>query len=290
MAPIAPFYADKLYLDLISVTGVEDFESVHLADFPTANEAVIDKTLEQQMYLAQTASSIVLALRRKVNIKVRQPLSQIMIPFTDEEQKQNIEAIQSLILNEVNVKELNFVDSTNAMLVKRIKPNFKKLGPRYGKIMKQLAVVIQEMSQEDIAKLEKEGTFDLKVNDEDVTIALSDTEIISEDIPGWLVENQDKLTVALDIDITDDLLKEGIAREFVNRIQNLRKAQDFEITDRIKVSISSNEKLNSAIDQFSGYIKSQVLADTLTVTDESYSNEIDVNDELVTIQVEKICC
>ncbi len=290
MAPIAPFYADKLYLDLISVTGVESFESVHLSSFPAVDETVIDRKLEEQMYLAQTASSIVLALRRKVNIKVRQPLSQIMIPYVDEEQKQNIEAVKSLILNEVNVKELNFVDSTNAILVKRIKPNFKKLGPRYGKIMKQLAVVIQEMSQEDIAKLEKEGTFDLKVNDEDVTIALSDTEIISEDIPGWLVENQDKLTVALDIDITDDLLKEGIAREFVNRIQNLRKSQDFEITDRISVSISSNDKLNSAIDQFSGYIKSQVLADTLTVTDESYSNEIDVNDELVTIQVEKICC
>ena len=288
MAPIAPFYADKLYLDLISVTGVEDFESVHLADFPTANEAVIDKTLEQQMYLAQTASSIVLALRRKVNIKVRQPLSQIMIPFTDEEQKQNIEAIQSLILNEVNVKELNFVDSTNAMLVKRIKPDFKKLGPRYGKIMKQLAVAVQEMSQTDIAMLEKEGSFNLIVNGEDVTIELSDTEIISEDIPGWLVANQDKLTVALDIEITDDLHKEGIARELVNRIQNLRKSQDFEITDRIDIAISSNEKLDAAINQFSDYIKSQVLADKLIVAEKTYSTQIDVDDEIITIEVKKI--
>lgn len=288
MAPIAPFYADKLYLDLISVTGVEDFESVHLADFPTANEAVIDKTLEQQMYLAQTASSIVLALRRKVNIKVRQPLSQIMIPFTDEEQKQNIEAIQSLILNEVNVKELNFVDSTNAMLVKRIKPDFKKLGPRYGKIMKQLAVAVQEMSQTDIAMLEKEGSFNLIVNGEDVTIELSDTEIISEDIPGWLVANQDKLTVALDIEITDDLHKEGIARELVNRIQNLRKSQDFEITDRIDIAISSNEKLDAAINQFSDYIKSQVLADKLIVAEKTYSTQIDVDDEIITIAVKKI--
>ena len=287
MAPIAPFYADKLYLDLISVTGVEEFESVHLADFPTANEAVIDSTLEQQMYLAQTASSIVLALRRKVNIKVRQPLSQIMIPYTDEEQKENIEAVMSLILNEVNVKKLNFVDSTNAILVKRIKPDFKKLGPKYGKIMKQLAVAIQEMTQEDIAKLEKEGNFNLVVNEEDVTIELADTEIVSEDIPGWLVANQDKLTVALDIDITDDLLKEGIAREFVNRIQNLRKAQDFEITDRISVSISSNKQLDPAVEQFSDYIKTQVLADSLTVIKESLDTEIDINDELVTISIEK---
>ena len=288
MAPIAPFYADRLYLDLISVTGHEDFESVHLADFPVANEAIIDKVLEEQMYLAQIASSNVLALRRRVNIKVRQPLSQIMIPFTDEEQKQNIEAIKSIILNEVNVKELNFVDSTNAILVKRIKPDFKKLGPRYGKIMKQLAVAIEEMSQEDIAKLEKVGNFNLTVNGEEVTIELSDTEIVSEDIPGWLVANQDKLTVALDIDLTDDLLKEGIAREFVNRIQNLRKAQDFEITDRINIVISSNKNLDAAIEDFSEYIKAQVLADSLIINDEGLGTEIDVNDETVTISIEKI--
>jgi|LFRM01.2.fsa_nt_gb isoleucyl-tRNA synthetase len=288
MAPIAPFYADRLYLDLISVTGHEDFESVHLADFPVADEAIIDKVLEEQMYLAQVASSIVLALRRRVNIKVRQPLSQIMIPFTDEEQKQNIEAIKSLILNEVNVKELNFVDSTNAILIKRIKPDFKKLGPRYGKIMKQLAVAIEEMTQEDIAKLEKEGNFNLTVNGEEVIIELSDTEIVSEDIPGWLVANQDKLTVALDIDLTDDLLKEGIAREFVNRIQNLRKAQDFEIIDRINIVISSNKNLDAAIEDFSDYIKTQVLADSLIINEEVKGTEVDVNDESVTISIEKI--
>ena len=288
MAPIAPFYADRLYLDLVSATGCEDFESVHLADFPSADETIIDKVLEEQMYLAQIASSIVLALRRKVNIKVRQPLSQIMIPFTDEQQKQNIEAVKSLILNEVNVKELNFVDSTNAVLVKRIKPDFKKLGPKYGKIMKQLAVAIQEMSQEDIAKLEKEGTFNLTVNKEEVTIELADTEIISEDIPGWLVANQDKLTVALDIDISDDLLKEGIAREFVNRIQNLRKAQDYEITDRIDIKISSNNKLDKAVEDFSEYIKAQVLGDSLTITDNGTGTEVDINDEAVTISIEKI--
>ena len=287
MAPIAPFYADKLYLDLNSVTGHEDFESVHLADFPITNEAVIDKVLEEQMYLAQIASSIVLALRRRVNIKVRQPLSQIMIPFVDEEQKQNIEAVKSLILNEVNVKELNFVDSTNAVLVKRIKANFKKLGPRFGKIMKQLAAAIEEMTQEDIAKLEKEGNFNLTVNGEEITIELADTEIVSEDIPGWLVENQDKLTVALDIEITDDLLKEGVAREFVNRIQNLRKAQDYEITDRINITISSNKELDAAVEQYSDYIKAQVLGDSLTIAKDSVGTEVDINDELVTISIEK---
>ena len=290
MAPIAPFYADKLYLDLISVTGVEDFESVHLSDFPTYEEAVIDKTLEEQMYLAQTTTSIVLALRRKVSIKVRQPLSQIMIPVADEKQKQHIEAMQTLILNEVNVKELNFVDTTSAILVKRIKPDFKKLGPRYGKIMKQLAVEVQSMSQDDIALLEKEGMFVLDVNGESVTINMSDTEIISEDIPGWLVANQDKLTVALDINLTDDLLKEGIARELVNRIQNLRKANDFEITDRISITISSNKNLDEAVIDFSDYIKSQVLADSLTITTQQLGTEVDINDELTTINIEKIYC
>jgi isoleucyl-tRNA synthetase len=288
IAPIAPFYADKLYLDLISVTGVEKFESVHLSDFPKVDENVIDKILEEQMYLAQMASSIVLALRRKVNIKVRQPLSQIMIPYIDDEQKEKIEAVTSIILNEVNVKSLNFVDSTNAILVKRIKPDFKKLGPRYGKIMKQVAIEVQAMEQADIAQLEKEKTFILNVNGEDVTINFSDVEIISEDIPGWLVENQDKLTVALDINITEDLLKEGIAREFVNRIQNLRKSHGFEITDRIKVLISSNEKLNSAVTQFADYIKSQVLADSLDITSEHYKTEIDINEELTTVDIEKI--
>ena len=288
IAPIAPFYADKLYLDLISVTGVEKFESVHLSDFPKVDENVIDKILEEQMYLAQMASSIVLALRRKVNIKVRQPLSQIMIPYIDDEQKEKIEAVTSIILNEVNVKSLNFVDSTNAILVKRIKPDFKKLGPRYGKIMKQVAIEVQAMEQADIAQLEKEKTFILNVNGEDVTINLSDVEIISEDIPGWLVENQDKLTVALDINITEDLLKEGIARELVNRIQNLRKSHGFEITDRIKVLISSNEKLNSAVTQFADYIKSQVLADSLDITSEHYKTEIDINEELTTVDIEKI--
>ena len=214
MAPIAPFYADRLYLDLVTATGSEDAGSVHLADFPVVDEAAIDTTLEEQMYLAQTASSIVLALRRKVNLKVRQPLMKIMIPVADDEQRKNIEAVKALILSEVNVKELEFVDSANGMLVKRVKPDFKKLGPKYGKIMKPLAASIQGMSQEEINELEKRGRFAFRIEDQETVINPGRRGVISEDIPGWLVANEGRLTVALDITVTDELRKEGIARSW----------------------------------------------------------------------------
>ena len=286
MAPIAPFYADRLYLDLTSVTeGINKLDSVHLDDFPIADEVVIDKQLEEQMYLAQVASSIILSLRRKVNIKVRQPLSKIMVPIADDNQKVNIEAVEQLILNEVNVKELLFVDSANEMLVKRVKPDFKKLGPRYGKIMKQLAVKIQEMGNSDINKLESNGSFILNVGDEEVVIGLDDVEIISEDIPGWLVGNEGRLTVALDITISDELRKEGIARELVNRIQNIRKAKDFEITDRVKVKISSNSITNEAIIGYDSYIRNQVLADEITIVDDVMEEQIEIDDMPVTISI-----
>ena len=288
MAPIAPFYADRLYLDLTSVTGGSDkLDSVHLDDFPQADEAVIDKELEEQMYLAQAASSIILSLRRKVNIKVRQPLSKIMIPIADDEQKVNIEAVEQLILNEVNVKELLFVDSANEMLVKRVKPDFKKLGPRYGKIMKLLAVKIQEMENSDINKLESNGSFILNVSGEEVVIGLDDVEIISEDIPGWLVGNEGRLTVALDITITDELRKEGIARELVNRIQNIRKAKDFEITDRVKVEISSNSNIDEAIIDYDSYIRNQVLADEIIIVEDVMEEEIEIDDIYLTISISK---
>jgi isoleucyl-tRNA synthetase len=286
MAPIAPFYADRLYLDLTSVTeGINKLDSVHLDDFPIADEVVIDKQLEEQMYLAQVASSIILSLRRKVNIKVRQPLTKIMVPIADDNQKVNIEAVEQLILNEVNVKELLFVDSANEMLVKRVKPDFKKLGPRYGKIMKQLAVKIQEMGNSDINKLESNGSFILNVGDEEVVIGLDDVEIISEDIPGWLVGNEGRLTVALDITISDELRKEGIARELVNRIQNIRKAKDFEITDRVKVKISSNSITNEAIIGYDSYIRNQVLADEITIVDDVMEEQIEIDDMPVTISI-----
>ena len=287
MAPIAPFYADNLYLDLTRVTESENFESVHLADFPVADESVIDSTLEEQMYLAQTASSIVLALRRKVNLKVRQPLSKIMIPVVDETQRQNIKAIQSLILSEVNVKELQFVDSANGMLVKRVKPDFKKLGPKYGKIMKQVALRIQEMSQEEINKLEKNRNIVFVIENHKAVIDAADVEIISEDIPGWLVANEGRLTVALDITVTEELRKEGIARELVNRVQNLRKAKNFEITDRIAIRLSSNELFNNAIGEFSEYIKMQVLADAIVIEEKTFEDEIDIDDTTLTISIQK---
>ncbi len=288
MAPIAPFYADKLYLDLSSVTESEKFESVHLADFPKADENNIDKQLEEQMYLAKITSSIVLSLRRKVNIKVRQPLSQIMISTADETQKHNISTVKSLILNEVNVKELNFVNSANAMLVKRVKPDFKKLGPRYGKIMKQLVPLLQEISQDEINALEKEGMLILNINGQEVEIKRDDVEIISEDIPGWLVGNADKITVGLDITITDELRKEGIARELINRVQNLRKAKDFEITDRISLEISTNPMFEEAIRENAEYIKSQVLANNIILSSKKLEDEIEIDDQPLTITIKKI--
>jgi isoleucyl-tRNA synthetase len=287
MAPIAPFYADRLYLDLVKVTGSERFESVHLADFPAVDESAVDVALEEQMYLAQTASSIVLALRRKVNLKVRQPLTKIMIPVADEKQRRNIEAVQALILSEVNVKELEFVDSANDMLVKRVKPDFKKLGPKYGKIMKQLAARIQEMQRDEINKLEKNGCFAFRIEGQEVVIDLADVEVISEDIPGWLVANEGQLTVALDITVTDELRKEGIARELVNRIQNLRKSKDFDITDRIAVRFSSNPLFDSAVREFSEYIKTQVLADSIEIETLVFEDEIEIDDEKLTIDVRK---
>ena len=288
MAPIAPFYADRLYLDLNSVTEDESkLDSVHLDDFPVTNDGVIDKTLEDQMYIAQAASSIVLSLRRKVNIKVRQPLSKLMIPVTDNKQKSNIEAVEQLILNEVNVKELVFVDSANEMLVKKVKPDFKKLGPRYGKIMKQLAVKIQEMKNSDINELENSGSYSLNVDGKQVVIGLEDVEIISEDIPGWLVGNEGRLTVALDITISDDLRKEGIARELVNRIQNIRKAKDFEITDRVKVKISANDVISEAVNENVLYIKNQVLADEIIIVDEAQEEEIEIDEISFTITIYK---
>lgn len=285
MAPIAPFYADRLYLDLTSATDSEQFESVHLADFPLWDDSLVDKQLEEQMYLAQTASSIVLSLRRKVNIKVRQPLSKIMIPVVDEQQKRNIQAVESLILSEVNVKELQFVDTASEILVKRVKPDFKKLGPRYGKIMKQLAPRIQGMTPQEIQELEKNGRFGLTIEGQEALVTLDDVEIISEDIPGWLVANEGRLTIALDVTLTAELKEEGIARELVNRIQNLRKAKEFEITDRINVRISSNPAFDDAVTHNAAYIKNQVLADEIIMVSGPLEDVIEIDDETLTISI-----
>ena len=288
MAPIAPFYADRLFCDLIAATGREKVESVHLSEFPVCNEAMIDKDLEERMQMAQDVSSMVLALRRKVNIKVRQPLQTIMVPVVDAHQQESIEAVKALILNEVNVKELKFVDNAAGILVKKIKPDFKKLGPRYGKIMKAWAAAIQAMSQDEINAFEKAGTFTLTVEGQEAMIERADVEIISEDIPGWLVANEGRLTVALDITVTENLRKEGLARELVNRIQNLRKSSGYDITDKISVTVLSNDGMDEAIKDFNSYIANQVLAVSVEITDViSDAAEMDFEDFKLSVRIEK---
>ena len=288
MAPIAPFYADKLFCDLIAVTGREQVESVHLSDFPVCHEELIDKALEERMQMAQDISSMVLALRRKVNIKVRQPLHVLMVPVLDEHQKESIDAVKSLILNEVNVKDMKFVDNTAGILVKRIKPDFKKLGPRYGKIMKALAAQIQQMSQDDINAFEKAGAFTLQVEGQEAVIERADVEIISEDIPGWLVANEGRLTVALDITITDDLKKEGLARELVNRVQNLRKSSGFDITDKVNITVASSTEMNDAINDYKEYIANQVLANSIEIADEPIADATTLDFEDFTLAVKVV--
>ncbi len=289
IAPIAPFYADKLYTDLTSACEQNPSVSVHLADFPTFNDAVVDKSLEERMQIAQSISSMILALRRKVSIKVRQPLTQIMIPVLDKEQEFAIEAVRDLILNEVNVKELKYVDNAAGILVKKVKPDFKKLGPRYGKIMKQLAAAVQAMNQEAIGLFEKNGSYTFDIDGQPATIETADAEIISEDIEGWLVANEGRLTVALDITITDSLKKEGIARELVNRIQNIRKSSGLDITDRIEVKISDIEQIRSAISEYKDYIAGQVLADNIVLGANVKGTEItDIDDLVLNISIEKI--
>jgi isoleucyl-tRNA synthetase len=306
MAPISPFYADKLYGDLTTCHSALNAESpekkgglrvepamtmtsVHLSDFPTADEKMIDKGLEERMQIAQQISSMVLALRRKVNIKVRQPLQSIMVPVFDESQKEAIQAVQSLILNEVNVKTLNYVDNATEILVKKVKPDFKKLGPRYGKIMKDLAVAISALSQQDISALETNGKLTIPVNGQLTEIMTDDVEIISEDIPGWLVANEGKLTVALDITVTDELKKEGIARELINRIQNLRKSYGFEITDKIQVFIQSDERINEAVGEFKNYIANQILAKEILLTDLTEGEAIDLDDNFqLLVKIERL--
>ncbi len=274
MAPIAPFYSDQLFLDLIAVTEREKVESIHLAAFPAYDEAIIDEELEARMDLAQKITSMVLALRRKVNIKVRQPLQRIMIPSTDAREVQRIEALKELILNEVNVKEIDFVDDSSEVLVKGIKCDFKKLGPKFGKQMKFVAKAINTLPQTDIKKLEREGEIELALQDgTNVVINLSDVEIFNEDIPGWLVANEGTLTVALEVTITEELRKEGIARELINRIQNLRKSSGLEITDKITIELTKNSSTDSAVDEYNGYICKQVLATSLKLVDEIEGGE-----------------
>ena len=288
MAPIAPFYADMLYGDLIAVTGRDQVVSVHLAKFPVCDETLVNTELEARMQVAQDITSMVLALRRKVNIKVRQPLQCIMIPVVDEEQRAHIEAVKALIMNEVNVKEIKFVDGAAGVLVKRVKCDFKKLGPKFGKQMKAVAAAVAEMSQEAIAELEKNGRYTFHLDGTEAVVEASDVEIFSEDIPGWLVANEGRLTVALEVTVTEELRREGVARELVNRIQNIRKSSGFEITDKINVTLSKNTQTDDAVNEYKDYICNQVLATSLTLADEvKDGTELNFDDFSLFVKVEK---
>ncbi len=259
-SPIAPFFCEQLYRDLNNVTGRNKAESVHLTDFPIANTAFIDKALEERMEAAQLISSLVLSLRKKANIRVRQPLSKIMIPVANEEMKAQIEKVSHLIKSEVNIKEIEFLSPDNNILVKNVKPNFKTLGKKYGKQMKQIQVYFTNMSQDEIHAYEKNNGTHLNVDGVDVELTLEDALISTQDIPGWAVTSQDDLTVALDMTITDELMQEGLAREIVNRVQNLRKTGGFEVTDRIVLFVENNDKIEPALDKFGDYICTETLA------------------------------
>lgn len=288
MAPIAPFYADMLYMDLVKVTGRDHVVSVHLAQFPEANEALIDGELEARMQMAQSVTSMVLALRRKVNIKVRQPLQCIMIPVVDEAQRAHIEAVKNLIMSEVNVKELQFVEGESGVLVKKVKCDFKKMGPKYGKQMKAVAAAVTALPQEAIATLEREGSYLLNLDGAEVKVEATDVEIFSEDIPGWLVANEGKLTVALEVTLTDELRREGVARELVNRIQNIRKSSGLEITDKIEIQLSKHPQSDAAVEQYCDYICKQVLGTSLTLMDEvADATELDMDDYKLYVRIMK---
>ena len=287
MAPIAPFYADKLYMDLVRATGRDNVCSVHLAQFPVCDDALVDKELEVRMEMAQKISSMGLALRKKVNIIVKQPLQKLMIPV-DAEMKARLEAVKPLIMNEVNVKEIDFVEGASDILVKKVKCNFKIMGKKFGPLMKQVAAAVTAMTQEQIAELETAGRLTLDLNGTPAEIEAGEVEIYSEDIPGWVVANEGVLTVALDVTITDELRREGIARELVSKIQNIRKSSGFEITDRIAVTISSDENSDAAIEEHKAYICNQVLADSLIIEEPYEGIVLDFDGFTLAAIVEKI--
>jgi isoleucyl-tRNA synthetase len=289
-APVAPFYMDQLFTDLNAVSGRYKENSVHLAPFPDYDESLIDTELEERMEIAQKVSSMILGLRRKVSIKVRQPLARIMVPVQDKNFKTRFEAVKDLILSEVNVKEVEYIDDTAAVLVKKIKPNFKTLGPRYGKLMKDISRAITAFTPKDILEFETLGNYTISVNGQEITLSAEDVEIISEDIPGWQVANEGRLTVALDITVTDELRYEGIAREFVNRIQNIRKEAGFDVTDKITVFIEDNEFVSEAVKRHSAYIGSQTLATSVNLT-RSFNpdnvRDVDIDEVMVKVEVRK---
>jgi len=288
-APIAPFFMDRLYQDLNKVTQKESSESVHLAEFPKFNVAFVDKSLERKMESAQTISSLVLSLRAKEKIKVRQPLQKIMIPVDGQQQKEEILAVSNLIKHEVNIKEIQLMEDASDILIKQIKPNFKVLGPKFGKDMRFIAAEVGKFTQEDINKIEKDKNISINVNEKNITLSLEDVEISSKDIQGWLVANEGALTVALDVTITDDLRKEGIARELVNRIQNARKDTGLEVTDKIKLTVLNYANLKDSINDNKDYIMSETLTKELVFVDELNNGvEIEFDDIKSKILIDKM--
>jgi isoleucyl-tRNA synthetase len=263
MAPIAPFYSDKLFLDLNAVSGRDKSESVHLSTFPKTGET--EAVLERKMQLAQTVTSLILSIRKTSQINVRQPLQTVLFPAVDAEQAADIEDVKDLILSETNIKELKIAGSDSHVLVKKVKPNFRELGKRYGKLMKPLAATLGSLEQEKIAELENTGKLSLLIEGTEVEITSADVEIISEDMPGWSVASEGRVTVALDVTVTEELRKEGVARELIKRIQNYRKEAGFEVTDRIQIVFEPNEKTDAVVEQFKDYIAGQVLATSISI-------------------------
>ncbi len=291
-SPIAPFFMERLYTDLNEVSGRIKADSVHLTDFPSADESAIDLDLEERMELAQKISSMILSLRKRSGIRVRQPLNKIMIPILNEHNRTQLEAVESLILSEVNVKGMEYLTETAGILVKKIKPNFKALGPRFGKLMKPIAAAVSAFTQDQINHLEQEEVYKMTVEGEAVEITLNDVEINTEDIPGWLISSSGSLTVALDVNITDELKQEGLARELINRIQNIRKDRDYEVTDRIRVQVEKREFLESAIEKNFSYICAEILAESLDLVEKvnpEHRLEVELTEEFTTgIRIEKV--
>jgi isoleucyl-tRNA synthetase len=277
MAPVAPFYSDRLYQDLNGITQQETASSVHLAYYPKSNDAFVNTVLEQKMQRAQKITSLVLSLRKREKIKVRQPLQRIMIPVLDDFERQQVAAISSLIATEVNVKQVELLDDTSSILIKEVKPNFKTLGPRFGKDMKLVAQAIQTLSDTQVQTLEKEGSLQLDIEDKEIVLAANDVLIASKDVSGWLVASEQGVTVALDIQMNESLQLEGMARELVNRLQNIRKDLGFDVTDTIALTLRENEPLADVLKQNKTYIQHEILATSITLVNDELEGSIPVS-------------
>ena len=276
MAPVAPFFSDRLFRDLTDSTGAA--KSVHLSDFPKVDASAVDKDLEERMDVAQRLTSLVLSLRKKANLKVRQPLAKMLVPAADSHAADVLAAIADIVKTEVNVKKLEIVAADNEVFVKRVDPDFKKLGPKFGKQMKQAAALIKSLDRAGIAALERDGAITIAIDGTDYTVELADVKIISEDMPGWLVANEGALTVALDIDVTPELFREGLAREIINRVQNIRKRRGYDITDHINIDFLPCDEIDGVVKEFGEYISAQVLADAITVAEAADDAEVEILD------------